>query len=248
MNNLSLIVLCYNDCQSLPYLVDEWSFVLAETFSDYEIILVNDGSLDKTGSVCDQLVDKYQKVKVVHHPQNRGVGAGMATGISHSKMDWIAYTDGDGQYVAEDLRALNFLLGDYDVISGVRVKRADPKIRSFISGFYNFLVRHLFQVSFTDVNSGLKIYSRKVIEKIGSPVSKGPFYDAEMMVKSVKKEFRVLETPINHRPRKYGQPQGASIKSIRRTFKSLLNPEVQHLLNPDLKGKILLFFLRVIFR
>lgn len=248
MNTLSLIVLCYNDSQSLPALVEEWIPVLHASFTDFEIILVNDGSLDKTGSVCDHLEEKFQKVKVIHHPKNRGVGAGMATGISHSTMNWIAYTDGDGQYVANDLKSLKLLLGDWDVVSGVRVKRADPKIRSLISGLYNFLVRHLFQVSFIDVNSGLKIYSRKVIDEIGQPVSRGPFYDAEMMVKSVRKEFKVLETPINHRPRKYGQPQGASLKSIKRTFHSLLNPEVQHLLQPDFAGKIIHFLLRIVFR
>ncbi|MCA0447816.1 MAG: glycosyltransferase family 2 protein [Bacteroidetes bacterium] len=248
MNSLSLIVLCYNDSQSLPGLVLEWLPVLHELFPVYEIILVNDGSLDKTGSVCDHLVEKHPQVKVVHHPKNRGVGAGMATGMAHSSFDWIAYTDGDAQYVAEDLKVLAPLLSQWDVISGHRVNRADPKIRTVVSGVYNYLVRHLFQVSFRDVNSGLKIYSRKVIDEIGQPISRGPFYDAEMMVKSVRKDFKVIETPISHRPRKYGQQQGASLKSIMRTFRSLLNPEVKHLLNPDFKGKIVLFLLRVFFR
>lgn len=248
MNSLSLIVLCYNDSQSLPGLVNEWLPVLEELFPIYEIILVNDGSLDKTGSVCDQLVEKHPNVKVVHHPQNRGVGAGMATGMIHASYNWVAYTDGDAQYVAEDLKVLVPLLSEYDVISGHRVNRADTKIRSVVSGLYNYLVRHLFQVPFRDVNSGLKIYSRKVVDEIGQPVSKGPFYDAEMLVKSVRKEFRVLELPIRHRPRKYGRPQGASLKSISRTFKSLLNPEVQHLMKPDFTGKIIHFILKAFFR
>lgn len=248
MTSLSLIVLCYNDSLSLPGLVNEWLPVLDELFTSYEIILVNDGSLDKTGSVCDHLVNQHTQVKVVHHPQNRGVGAGMATGVIHSSFDWIAYTDGDAQYVAEDLKHLATLFPKWDVISGHRTNRADPKIRTVVSAFYNYLVRHLFQVPFKDVNSGLKIYSRKVIESIGHPVSKGPFYDAEMMVKSVRNEFRVIETPINHRPRKFGKSQGASLKSISRTFKSLINPEIQYLMRPDSTGKIIHFFLKVFFR
>lgn len=248
MTSFSLIVLAYKDAEALPGLVREWTAVLSAAGIPWEIILVNDGSPDDTGLVCDRLAQETVNIRAVHHPENRGVGAGMATGIRNAKLEWIGYTDGDAQYVADDLRILFPLLSEYDVISGHRVNRADPKIRSVVSLLYNYLVRHLFQVPFRDVNSGLKIYSRKVVNEIGPPVSKGPFYDAEMLVKSVRNDFRVLELPIRHRPRKYGRPQGASFKSISRTFKSLINPEVQHLMQPDFTGKIIYFILKAFFR
>jgi len=248
MTSFSLIVLAYKDAEALPGLVREWSTVLSESGIPWEIILVNDGSPDDTGLVCDRLARETANTRAVHHPKNRGVGAGMATGIRHAELEWIGYTDGDAQYTAEDFSVFRAATPKSDVISGLRINRADPKIRSVISTFYNFLIRRLFQVQFRDVNSGLKFYHRRVIDAIGVPESEDPFFDAEMMVKAIRTGFKVTELPIRHRPRVYGTPQGASINSILRTIRTVYSPVAEPLLKPDPLGRILLFLLRRIFR
>ncbi|MCK6602906.1 MAG: glycosyltransferase family 2 protein [Bacteroidetes bacterium] len=244
MTSFSLIVLAYKDAEALPGLVMEWTAVLSAAGIPWEIILVNDGSPDDTGLVCDRLAQETVNIRAVHHPENRGVGAGMATGIRNAKLEWIGYTDGDAQYTADDFSVFRAQTPKSDVISGLRVNRADPKIRSVISSFYNFLIRHLFQVQFRDVNSGLKFYHRRVIGSIGVPESAGPFFDAEMMVKSVRHGFNITELPIRHRPRVYGKPQGASLTSILKTIRSVYSPVAKPLLKPDPAGRVLLFLLR----
>lgn len=235
---ITLLILAYNDSLALPGLIKEISQE-SRLLPMMEVIIVNDGSTDNTREVSEQLANDYPFVKTVHHPVNRGVGAGMRSGILASGGDWVGYMDGDAQYFPSDVPSIMALFDQADVISGIRVKRADPLIRLLVSRVWAFILRHMVQSPFRDINSGLKFYKRTVLDSIGPPDSPGPFYDAEMMMKSLHAGFNVLEHPIRHRPREFGNAAGASVRSIRRTIRELFSPIALPLHQPDWIGHTL---------
>src|SRR5688572_1802478 len=100
----------FNDAQSIGPLVTSALAVLSSLVSDYEVLVVNDGSLDDTASVLDDLARNEPRLKVVQHKRNMGYGAALRTGFSHASKDLVFYTDGDGQYDVSELAGLYSLL------------------------------------------------------------------------------------------------------------------------------------------
>ncbi len=225
---LSLIILSYNDGRSLREILPSWISVLEQlTGKNYEVIVADDAGRDDTESVVDSFSVLNGNIHYVRSNCNQGVGGNFRMGIQHATGEYIAYTDGDGQYVAEDLRILWNKKESYDLLSGNRVHRADPVFRSLVSGIYNLLVKMIYRVNVRDINSGLKLFRRECLEKCLPQVSNGPFYDAEYLIKSYNKQFRIKEFAIGHRPRRYGKAGGISKRSLRLLFGELCNPEMK---------------------
>ena len=219
--SISLIVLAYDDAPSLPELVLNFDRALRLLASCYEIIVVDDGSTDGTAEVIEKIRRELPAVMSIRHELNEGVGAAFRDGVRASRYDVIGYTDGDGQYSAEDLEVIVKSLADADAVSGRRVRRADSVYRTLVSRCYNFLLREIYGLTLRDTNSGLKLYRRPFLEAALPLVSSGPFFDAEVMIKGLEKGFRIVEVPVQHFPRRYGRARGASISSIRRALSEL---------------------------
>lgn len=214
---ISLIILAYNDGKSLQEHLPGWIAVLKQTPS-YELIISDDGSSDNTAEIAADFIKQDPNVKYIRSDKNCGVGANFRMGLQVAKGDVIAYTDGDGQYVPDDLLYLAGLLGNSDMVTGRRINRADPFLRSVTSFIYNNLVRFIYHVPVRDINSGLKIFTRRYLESCKPQFSCGPFYDAEYIIKGYKKGMKIKETPIAHRPRKYGTAAGISLRSVKLLF------------------------------
>ena len=225
---LSLIILSYNDGRSLREILPSWITVLEQlTGNNYELIVADDAGTDDTEAVVSSFSILNPNVHYVRSACNQGVGANFRMGVEHASGEYIAYTDGDGQYLAEDLRILWEKKDRYDLISGKRVHRADPKIRSLASGIYNTLVKMIYRVNVNDINSGLKLFNRSCLEKCMPQISNGPFYDAEYLIKSYNKKCRIKEFAIRHRPRTYGKAGGISKRSLQLLFGELCNPKMK---------------------
>jgi glycosyltransferase involved in cell wall biosynthesis len=225
---LSLIILSYNDGRSLREILPSWIDVLEQlTGKNYELIVSDDAGTDDTESIVTSFAAYNKNVHYIRSKFNQGVGANFRMGIQHATGDYLAYTDGDGQYVAKDLQLLWEKKDNYDLISGNRVHRADPVIRSFVSGIYNMLVKMIYRVNVRDINSGLKLFNRAYIEKCMPQVSNGPFYDAEYLIKGYNRNFKIKELAIAHKPRTYGKAGGISKRSLRLLFDELCNPEMK---------------------
>jgi glycosyltransferase involved in cell wall biosynthesis len=225
---LSLIILSYNDGRSLREILPSWIRVLEQlTGKDYEVIVADDAGSDDTESIVGSFSVLNGNIHYVRSDHNQGVGGNFRMGIEHASGDYIAYTDGDGQYVAGDLRILWEKKERYDLLSGNRVHRADPVFRSLVSGIYNLLVKMIYRVNVKDINSGLKLFHRDCLEKCLPQLSNGPFYDAEYLIKSYNMGFRIKEFAIGHQPRRYGKAGGISRRSLRLLFGELCNPNMK---------------------
>jgi glycosyltransferase involved in cell wall biosynthesis len=189
----------------------------------FEIVIIEDGSPDKTGEVADELAKKFPNIRVVHHIKNMGYTATLKEGFETAKYDYVMYTDGDNQYDVFDAAPYLSLLDNADVIAGYAIKKAVSPYRKFQSGIYNFLITVLFCVSYKDVNCSLKIFKKHVLQNIKIKSSPhGAFIDGEMVLKAKKQGYTIRQFPVTHYERKSGIASGTKPPLIWSTFTDML--------------------------
>ncbi len=183
----------------------------------FEIIIVEDGSPDRTGEVADELAREHPEVRVIHHPENRGYGAALKTGFESAKYDWVFYTDGDNQFDLQELKKLIALTEYSDMVFGFRIKKQYSSYRKLTSFCYNQLLRVLFDIRDRDVDCAFKIFRRDLFDKIAIE-SKDAFIDAEIAIKARLLDYTCTEIGVTHLPRVDGVSTGARPSVILRTL------------------------------
>lgn len=221
LKSVSFFCPAYHDEKNLPVLIPYVYNFLKEITDTFEIIIVEDGSPDKTGEVADNLAREFPDVRVVHHLKNLGYGAALHDGFTSAKYDYIIYTDGDNQYDVREFLPYLHILENADVLSGYVTKKALSFRRKIQSEIYNWLIHVLFFVWYRDINCSMKIYKRRVLDTI-SFESKSCFIDAEMIIKSRKAAFRVAQFPVTHLPRTQGLASGSKFNVIIATVRDML--------------------------
>jgi glycosyltransferase involved in cell wall biosynthesis len=188
---------------------------------DFEVVIVNDGSKDKTGQIADEVAAQNSHVRVIHHPQNRGYGVALQSGYNGATKDAIFYTDGDLQFDIKEITKLWPLLDDYEVVTGYRLKRMDSFIRKANSFGWTTLTRVLFRLPVRDVNCAFKLFRREVVAGLKLE-SEGALIDAEVFAKAKKAGYRITEVGVHHYPRQFGSQTGANPLVILLAFWELL--------------------------
>ncbi len=215
---LSVFFPAYNEAVALKETVEKADKVLQKIAEDYEILIINDGSKDKTKEIADQLAKKNKKIRVIHHPQNRGYGAALKSGFYKAKYPWIVFTDADGQF---DFSEVNKFFEvqektSADLVIGYYLKRKVPFYRILASKYlWELPAFLLFGLKVRDIDCGFKLIKKEVIEKIPKlEAERGPFITTELLVKAKKAGFKITEIGVHHYPRKAGQATGVSLKVI----------------------------------
>jgi glycosyltransferase involved in cell wall biosynthesis len=221
LSSVSFFCPAYHDEKNLPTLVPHVLEFLKEITDTFEIIIVEDGSPDKTGEVADALAKQFANVRVIHHAKNMGYGAALHDGYLAAKYDYVMYTDGDNQYDVREFIPYLHLLEEADVLSGYVTKKAVSFRRKVQSEVWNWLVRILFFIWIRDIDCAMKIYKRKVLDKI-SIKSSSCFIDAEMVIKAKKAGFTVAQFPVTHFPRTEGLASGSKMSVIVPTVVEML--------------------------
>ena len=151
--SLSVFFPAYNDSGTIASMVIRTVKTAAELTSDFEIIIVDDGSADGTADIADELARTYPQVRAVHHPINRDYGAALQTGFRSATKELIFYTDGDAQYDPAELAALWAQMTEScDLVNGYKISRADPIHRIIIGRIYHHLVSVMFGLKLRDVD------------------------------------------------------------------------------------------------
>jgi glycosyltransferase involved in cell wall biosynthesis len=239
ITGLSLIVLAYNDAQALRKLLPRAVAAVSALAPFGEVIVVDDGSCDDTAEVVSHVSGGRDCVRYLRLASNQGVGAAFRSGVSAARHGTIAYIDGDGQYDPWDLSVLLPPLShDYDVVSSVRRSRADGPHRKGISWTYRTSIRAIYGLNLRDVNSGFKVYRRTVLDAIGEVWSRGPFYDAEVLIKAIAAGARVVEVPVQHFAREFGRPRGVRLASVRSTFDDMTSLAMAPWRRPTVTARI----------
>jgi glycosyltransferase involved in cell wall biosynthesis len=220
-HSISAFFPAYNDAGSIGTLIRAMALLLPKLTDDYEIVVVNDGSVDETGNLLRSLAQEYPSLKVIHHTVNRGYGAALITGFANCTKDLIFYTDGDGQYDVKELsQLLAVFSAEVDLVNGYKIRRSDPLLRIIVGNIYQRLMRFLFQLNVRDIDCDFRLFRRSLLK--GTPLAcDSGMICVEMMTKFQRQGCRMIEVPVHHYHRAYGQSEFFRLKHLRRVFGQL---------------------------
>ncbi len=222
---LSVFFPAYNEEGNITATVEKALKILPTVATKWELLVVNDGSKDKTGMVIDALSKRHKGLRAIQHEMNRGYGAAIKSGLYNAKYDWIVFTDSDGQFDFSEVT--NFIdtqeKTKADLVVGYYKKRQVSFFKILTSKMWEVAVFLLFGLKVHDIDCGFKLISKKMLDKI--PVlesERGAFVSSELLIKSKRYGAKIVEIPITHYPRVKGEGTGRNIDVIIESFKDLL--------------------------
>ena len=219
--SLSVILPAYNEEENIIKMLDRTRAVLRDLDVQHEIIVVNDGSTDRTGNLAREWLSSDPSALLVEHTTNRGYGAALKSGLRIASGSLVFFTDSDLQFDIEELEKLLGWIDRFPIVIGFREERKDPLIRRAMASGWGLLIRFLFGLRVKDIDCAFKLFRRQVFDEIALD-SIGAFVNSEILIRARKKGFEIREVPVAHFPRRLGIPSGAKPRIILRAFKELL--------------------------
>src|SRR5215216_2298885 len=197
--DVSVLVPAKDEAENLPVFMEQARMAFASTPHRYEVVVIDDGSVDETWSVLQRLASEYPFLRPVRHVIRRGIADSLRTGYLHSRGGVLVFYPADLQYKPEDIPRLvaPILAGESDMVAGYKEGKYE---KAFVSGIYNRLSRSLFHVTVRDLNS-VKAYRREVMDAL--PVR--PDWHRYMIVIAAAEGFTVTEIPVPLYPRHAGK-------------------------------------------
>jgi glycosyltransferase involved in cell wall biosynthesis len=167
-----------------------------------EIVLSEDGSTDGTKEVIRRISEKVP-LKAILSPIRKGYARGITDGLKYVRSNYVLIMDSDGQHDPRDFWKLWELRNEYDIVSGWRIKRADPLHRRIMSRIFQFMAKKLFGLpNFKDITAPFKLIKTEVAKEIASECKymRESFW-TEFTIRAYKKNFKIGEVPVAHRHR-----------------------------------------------
>jgi glycosyltransferase involved in cell wall biosynthesis len=205
-DSISAVLPAYNEEENIETATKRVADVLGSlNLREWEVIVVNDGSVDRTAQIADQLAAADPiHTRVFHHNPNRGYAEALKTGFTNARYQLIFYTDSDNQFDVREITNLLPLIENSDIVNGFRIYRFDPLTRLVLSWGFNLLVRMIFRIKVRDIDCAFKLFRREVFDKV-TIESKKFFVDAEVLAKARYFGFRMCEIGVRHYPRPAGR-------------------------------------------
>ncbi|MBP9669883.1 glycosyltransferase family 2 protein [Candidatus Woesebacteria bacterium] len=230
LSELSIFLPAYNEEGNIATTIIDARNEAKKVASNYEIIIVNDGSTDRTVEVVKELQRLDSNIRLISHTKNRGYGAAVKTGLKACTMDWIFFTDSDGQFHYDELDKFVAASGSADLVIGYRRKRMDPFHRVFVAQvllkIWNFF---LFGLTVKDVDCAYKLFKREVRDSIKLE-TESAITVTELLVKAKSLGYRIIQLPVTHYARKFGEQTGGNwhviAKAAKESFK--LRRKIRH--------------------
>ncbi len=196
--------------------------MLEKHVTDFEVIVVNDGSQDTTGLVLEQIAREHSRLRVITHPANRGYGGALLSGFGAAHKEFVFYTDGDGQYDVSELpRLLAMVRPGTCLVNGYKLKRNDPTHRIWIGNVYNYCARMLFGIGIRDVDCDYRLIRRSVLNTIELTSTSGTIC-VELVRKLERSGYGVAEVGVRHYARQHGKSEFFRLPSLAKTLYQLV--------------------------
>lgn len=217
---VSVVIPAFNEEANLRSTVAVVGGKLAELDTTFEIIIVNDGSTDATRDIAEEIVAADKRVRLINHPQNRGPGSGVFTGIGAAKGEFVIFIPADLALDIDELYKYIDASRQCDLVVGIRSDRRDYSLfRKFVSITNILLIRFLFGMKERQFNY-IHMYRRTMLERMNIE-SRGVFITAEIMIRARDRGYRLTEVDITYVPRAAGKATCGRAGTILGTVRDL---------------------------
>lgn len=215
---LSIFFPFWNEEENIEAVVKNAIPIAREVAEKWEILMIDDGSSDKTLQIAEKLALENKNLYVISHNPNRGYGASLKDGLLNSKYDYIVFTDGDRQFDFSEVTKFVEKIGNNDIVIGYRKKRQDKFIRLILMNLLKVWDFILFGFYFKDIDGGFKMFRKEAVEKLKPLRSEGAMITTEILAKAKRKNLRIDQVGVNHYPRKFGNASGGNLYIIVRAI------------------------------
>lgn len=222
MLSLSVFVFAYNEEKALEAAVKEIYETLTELKRPYELIIIDDGSEDKTGKIADELSGELNGVSVIHHERNCGLGQVYKTAFSAARCDLVTFYCGDNQFPATIIKQFLPLIDKTDMVLGYLPKRSDTIISKMLSKFEKALLMLLF--GHMPRFQGVLMFKRKLLEEVELKSGGGKAWTVlmELIIRVSRAGYQVISVPTEMRPRMAGKSKVNNLSTIWANFKQAM--------------------------
>jgi glycosyltransferase involved in cell wall biosynthesis len=219
---LSLVLPAHNEEDNIEIVVGDALETLPAYAPSFEIIVVDDGSRDRTGAIIDRLHRDDERVVPVHQRINKGDGAALRSGFAASTGEFVMFMDADRQFDIRDIRLLAPFVDLFDIVAGFRMERSDPIHRRINAEIFNLAVRVLFGVHLRDLDCAFKIFRGEQVRSLQLTTS-GALINAEIQSKLRRQGATLVQVGVPHHPRVAGQATGGDVKVIVRAMRETIS-------------------------
>lgn len=216
---LSIFFPFWNEEKNIRSVVEKAVVVAKKVAKKWEILMIDDGSTDKTAVIGRELERKYNEVKLISYTPNRGYGSALKTGLTKSKYELVVFTDGDGQFDFVQVEKFLEKLDGNDMVIGFRSVRKDSLVRHILMLYLKVHDLVLFGFKFQDIDCGFKLFTKKALKSILPLKSEGAMITTEILARARKNGLKIVEVGVNHYPREFGVQSGANFRVLFRALK-----------------------------
>lgn len=218
--SLSVILPAYNEEELIADTITHVMKVLTSWMQDFEVIVVNDGSKDRTGEIVAALEAYDRRIRLVNHPVNKGYGGALVTGFESVTKELAFFMDSDGQFDIRDLARFFPLIEEYGAVLGYRIDRQDTWMRKLNAWGWKQLVGFVFRVHARDIDCAFKLFRAEFFRK-NRLETRGAMINAEILYKLARAGYTYTEVGVQHLPRLAGKATGAKPSVILRALREL---------------------------
>jgi glycosyltransferase involved in cell wall biosynthesis len=203
--SISVVVPVYNEVELLEDSVQQIQGYLQGAFRDFEVILVESGSTDGSGELCDEAARRHAEIRVVHEGARRGFGSALKLGFSLAQKEVVTMAVLDFPYPLESIGPAADLIGEYDAVLSYRsADLRESRFRKVQSWVFNNAFRAAFGLKARHLNSALKVYRRETIQSLPL-VSDNWFIDTEIVYWLTHRGVEFAEVPVQFQERRAGR-------------------------------------------
>lgn len=220
LDGLSIVLPCLDEADNVRASVRAATAAAERVARAHEVLVVDDGSSDRTAAIAAELGVRDTRVRLLRHDCNRGYGAALRTGFRAARMPWVFLTDADLQFDLGELEAFAASAQECELVIGWRIARSDPFARRANAAAWNWLVERMFGLGVRDVDCAFKLMRRDLLAGLDL-TSEGATISTELLVKAQAAGARIEQLGVHHRPRCAGEQSGARPRVVARALREL---------------------------